>query len=85
MNEKLTLADGTEIAGAHVMEDGAALWFYVLDGMTMAEVFALVNDPEKTGRITARRFGEETVYSGYTDLRSIRKDGTQVSGCLQKA
>lgn len=85
MSETLTFMDGTEIVGAHVMEDGAALWFYVQGGMTMAEVFALTNDPEKTGEITARRFGEKTVYSGYTDLRSIRKDGTQVSGCLQKA
>lgn len=83
--EELTLADGTKIQDAHVLESDGALWFYVQSGKTMVEVFALMDDPEKTAEITALRFGEETVYTGYTDLRSIRKDGTQISGSLMRA
>ena len=85
MDEMIKLLDGTEILSAHVLESDGALWFYVQNGMTMAEVFAVMNDPAKTGSITALRFHETTVYSGYTDLHSIRKDGGQISGCLRKA
>ena len=84
MNEKLTMMDSTEIQNAHVIESGGVLWFYIQNGMTLAEAFAVMISPAKTGTITALRFGEETTYTGYTDLQSIRRDGEQISGCLRK-
>lgn len=81
MEEKLILADGTEIPYAHVMED-RGLWFYVQGGMTMDEVYQLMRNPARTERIRELRSGVENVFEGYVDLVSIRRDGTQVSGCL---
>ena len=83
--ETLTLADGTVIQAAHAMESGGGLWFYVNSGMTLDAVYQLMSNPEKTRTVTALRFGEKTVYAGYTDLQSIRKDEGQVSGCLRKS
>lgn len=87
MEKKLILADGTEIEGGHVLEagTGSALCFYLRNDMTLAEAFALMNDPEKTRTIRALRYGEETVYTGYTYLRSIQTDTRQISGSLLKA
>lgn len=84
MDEKLTMADGTEIPDAHVLTSDGALWFYVQNGMTLAEVFAVMNNPEKTGTITAFRYQAEQTYTGFTDLQSIRKDDEQVSGSLKR-
>ncbi len=86
MEKKLILADGTEIVNAHVLEAGGnAICFYIRNGMTIAEAFALMVDPEKTRMIRAVRNGEETAYTGYMDLRSIQKDERQISGSLWKA
>ena len=79
------LADGTKIERAYVVENAGVLWFYVRHGeYTMADLFALMNDPEKTARITAHQYGEEHVYTGFTDLQSIQKDERQISGGLRK-
>lgn len=86
MEKKLILADGTEIANANVLEAGGnAICFYIRNGMTIAEAFGLMVDPEKTRTIRAVQGGEETAYTGYTDLRSIQKDERQISGSLRKA
>lgn len=83
--ETITLADGTVIENAHVSESDGRLYFYIENGMTLAEVFAVMIDQEKTATITGLRYQQETVYEGYTDLESIRKDGGQISGGIRRA
>lgn len=83
--ETLTFTDGTVIENSHVLLDGNNLFFYIQTEMSLAEAFNIVVDPEKTASITALRFGEETVYEGYTDLCSISKDFGQISGRLRRA
>ena len=84
MEETLTLHDGTVLEDSHVMELNGTLSFYVRNGMTMTEVFALFNDPEKTDVIVAHRYGADHTYEGYTDLNFIQKRSAQVSGGLRK-
>ena len=53
--ETITLADGTVLENATVVEDPEAyvLYFYVYTSGTLAEIFNLMNDPEKTATIRA--------------------------------
>ena len=83
MEEKLTLNDGTELAG-HAIEAGGRLYVY-LDDSTLAAAFTALNDPDRTRRITANRYGEETDYIGYTHLKAVSEEsGTQVNAVLTK-
>ena len=81
--ETITMKDGTEIQGGYVIPGNGRLWFYVNNGMTMAEVFALFNNPEKTDRISCSRNTEE-VFEGYTDLFTVQKTGSMISGGLAR-
>lgn len=83
MQEKLTLNDGTELAG-HVIEDGMNLFVY-LDNNTILAAFPILSDPEKTENIVAFRNGQTTEYTGYTHLKSISEEnGGRVSAVLLK-
>lgn len=83
MDEKLTLNDGTELEG-HLIETDARLFVYVY-GLAMAEAFELLNDPEKTKKIVAERYGEKTTVRGYKHLYSISEEaGGMISGGLKK-
>lgn len=84
MPERLTLADGTVIDKAYILETVSGISFYVRGEVTMGEVFALMNDPEKTAVIKAQQNGEEATFTGYTDLWSIQKTNRQISGGLRR-
>lgn len=83
MNEKLTLNDGTEIVG-HIIETETRLFLYVY-GVMLADAFGLLNDPEKTKKIVAERYGETTTVQGYRKLMSISvEQGDMISASLKK-
>lgn len=85
MSKKIILNDGTEIENSHVLTAADSLFVYIRQPASMAEIFAKMNVPENTGRITAEANGETSVYEGYTDLRSIQKDERQICVGLWKA
>ena len=80
----LTLNDGTELNG-HLVETDSRLFVYVYD-LTLAEVFELLNDPEKTKKIKAVRYGAEQVVRGYKHLSSVSEEsnGQMISAMLKK-
>lgn len=85
---KLRMADGTNVPKARVILSAGTLWFYVDSPMTMAEVFGIMDDPEKTKRITmVNDDGSEETFLGYTELMCIRKEEyiRQINGGLKKA
>ena len=83
MDEKLTLNDGTELEG-HLIETDARLFVYVY-GLALAEAFELLNNPEKTKKIIAERYGEKTTVRGYKHLYSISEEaGGMIAGGLKK-
>ena len=74
MEEKLTLNDGTELNG-HALQSGADLFLYV-HGMTLAELYPILSDAEKTVKIDEDRYGDQTTYTGYNYLYCIREERT---------
>lgn len=83
MDEKLTLNDGTELMG-HLLETETRLFVYIWE-KTLAEAFELLNDPEKTKKITANRYGETQTVKGYKHLVSISEEtGGMIAGSLKK-
>ena len=78
----LILNDGTELFDSYVALSDDRLFFYIQDGKTLAQVFALMNDPEKTSLI--QYIGGDTVreYHDYTMLVSI---STGVDGLISGA
>lgn len=86
MDQLLILNDGTRLFPAHAILASGTLWIYLDGQITMAEAFELLNDPEKTVKITADEFGSVTEYTGYTDLFCIRReDYGQVNAGLKRA
>ena len=85
---KLRMADGTVIPNARVILSSGTLFFYIDSRMTMAEVFEIMNDPERTRLITlVIEESTEENYIGYTELMCIRKEEfmVQINGGLKKA
>ena len=83
MDEKLILNDGTEIKG-HYIETELRLFVYVWE-LTLTEAFELLNDPEKTKKITMIRNGVTQVVKGYKKLMSISEEsGGMIASSLKK-
>lgn len=82
MEEKLTLNDGTELTG-HLVENDSRLFVYVFD-LTLAEVFELLNDPDKTKKIKAVRYGAEQVVKGYKHLCSVSEENSHMISAMLK-
>lgn len=84
MNEPITLNDGTVLTG-HVAEASARLFVYVYGDKTLGEVFPLMNDPDKTKKITVGEGDKVTIYKNYKTLCSISKESLgMISVILQK-
>ena len=81
----VTLANNRVFEDAHVLESNGNLFVYVNDeNETLATVFNALNVKANVRTIVAFAFERETIYEGYTDLVSIRKDGTTISACLRR-
>lgn len=74
MENIITLADGTEIRDTTILTIGGGLILYARSGQTLGSLFETLRDPERTGTITARQYGEETEYRGYTHLWFVREE-----------
>lgn len=85
MDMTLELNDGTMLDGSYAIKSGGVLWVYVYAEIGFVELFQLLNDPEKTGTITARQGGVTNEYQGFMELFCIRKeDGGFISAGLRK-
>lgn len=81
---KLTLNDGTEIPDGYAIENSGALMVFI-PGMALADGFALLNNPENTSRIRAEQYGQETTFSGFNHLYSLREEsGGLLSAGIRK-
>ena len=80
--EKLTLNNGDELQG-HLIETDGRLFLY-LNGISMADAFGLLIDPENTKIIRAERYGQKTTVRGYKTLYSISNENGQTCAALKK-
>lgn len=82
--ETVTLNDGTVLNDSHVLESRGILWFY-LRGVTFERAYELMVDDGRTERIVMNSYGSETVFTGYTDLFSLRReDDGMITGGLAR-
>ena len=71
--ETLTLNDGTVLEESNAHRDGEKLFVYIQDGSTLAEVFALLIDPEKTETIVKKAPGmDDQTFEGFTKLLAVQ-------------
>ena len=90
-NPTVYLADGTKLKGSAALNsDNNDLWVWINpeSGKTMAELFALFNDPSKTSIIKTTHLDTDTpiVYEGFTRMNVIKMDySDQVSVRMIKA
>lgn len=82
MNEKLTLNDGTEIAG-HLLESSGVLFLYMYE-ITFEEAFELLNNPENVKKIKAERYGATQTVRGYKELYTLSKENGLISAGIRK-
>lgn len=83
MNETLKLNDGTVLTG-HALGSEDELFLYVY-GTSLAELYPLISDTEKTAEIQEDRNGGQTTYTGYNYLYCIREERSgMVSAGLRK-
>ncbi len=78
-NQHIVLADGSSYKGQAARNDSYnELWVWVEagEGIDMAHLFPVFNDPEKTARIESWILDdrEPTVYEGYTRMNVIKMD-----------
>lgn len=74
----LILADGTVLEGSGAAIDSKRkLWLWTKRKYSMAEIFALFSDPEKTAniRVDYSEISSET-FEGYTHLSSVQENLT---------
>lgn len=82
MNEKLTLNDGTEIAG-YLIETAGVLLLY-MNEITFEEAFELLNNSENVKKIKAERYGTTQTIRGYKELYTLSKEPGFISAGLRK-
>lgn len=80
--EKLILNNGDELQG-HLIESNGRLFLY-MQGITLAEAFGLLIEPENTKVIKEERYGRETTVRGYTNLYSISNENGLICAALKK-
>lgn len=85
MDEKILLADGTLIKNAHCLESSGILFVYIQGKDDMKTYFNLFIEPDKLTVIHENRYGQESNYTGYTDLYSITKENGNINLALRKA
>ena len=85
--ETLTLNDGTVVENAITIKAYIGLWIHLMTGYSFSEAYSMFSDPEKTIKIVSDKTEphtptQPTVYDGFTDLFSIRRedDGEIVIG-----
>ena len=84
MQEKLKLNDGSVINGGSAILSDGTLFLY-MPGLTMKQAFDLLIDPVKTMRIEYTEVnGEKITYNGYTRLKSLTDEGSEISAVLKR-
>ena len=84
MDETILLANGTLIENAHCLESSGVLFVYIQGTDDMQTYFNLFIEPENLTEIHENRFGQESEYTGYTELYSITKENGNINLALRK-
>ncbi len=84
MDEFLILNNNAKIRDAHCLQDDANLFVYITGEADLMQVLQLFSVPKNTKKIKASRFGEESVYVGYTQLYSMSREYGNINLVMKK-
>ena len=73
MDESITLANGRILTG-HIVEASGRAFLYLF-GITLADAFPLLIDPENTVEMTWEQYGNTGTVTGYNHLTAISEEG----------
>ena len=69
--DKIILNDGTELYNSYTATDDVSLFMYIRNGMNIAQIATLLNDPERTRSITYQSVDNMITYTDFIHLDSI--------------
>lgn len=69
--DKIILNDGTELYDSYTATDDVNLFLYIRNGMNIAQIATLLNDPERTRSITYQSVDNMITYTDFVRLHSI--------------
>lgn len=69
--DKIILNDGTELYNSYTATDDVNLFLYIRNGMNIAQIATLLNDPERTRSITYQSVDNMITYTDFVRLHSI--------------
>ena len=72
--ETLTLVDGTVLTGHILPGSDDRMIFVYLDGMALAQGYAIFSDANRISTITEMNHGTEHIYTGYTVITAINSE-----------
>lgn len=84
MDEYLILNNGVTVQDAHCFDDGTNLFVYITGEADLMETLTLFSRPENTQVIKASRYGEESIYTGYTELYSMSREYGNINLIMKK-
>lgn len=84
MDEYLILNNGSIVPDAHCFDDGTNLFVYITGESDLMEMLMLFSVPENTQAIKASRYGEESTYTGYTELYSMSREYGNINLIMKK-
>ena len=83
--ESILLNNGALINNAYCTESDGRLFVYIDKSDDIIAYFNLFVEPENTEIIKEDRYGNQTTYTGYTDLYSISKEYGNINLVLRKS
>lgn len=84
MDERIRMADGTELTDTYIVDLGEHITVHCAALRGIREAWAVFGDPEKTERIHSWQFGEEADWTGWTVPVAILTEGGGVAVSLMK-
>jgi len=85
MDEYIVLGDGARVGDTHILAAGDSIIIYATGGKSLGWMYRTFSNKQKTGEITGVRAGEETRWTGYTELYAVRVESKRLTtACLRK-
>ena len=84
MDEYLILNNGVTVKNAHCLQDENTLYVYITGDADLMETLMLFSVHENTQIIKAFRFGEESTYTGYTELFGMSREYGNINLVMKK-
>lgn len=84
MDEYLILNNGVTVEDAHCLQDDRTLFVYITGEADLIEILKLFSVPQNTEVIHESRFGEESTYTGYTELFGMSREYGNINLVMKK-